>query len=80
MMIHKIGKETYTTESYISIRGADPVPFDSLTPEQKEECTKVIFERIGKAVESYIARHPEQYEQIKAAIIASGGTVRRVPD
>jgi len=46
--------------SYISIGGAPPVRFDSLTPEKRAECVSRMAENIGKALSSYCSAHPEE--------------------
>lgn len=46
--------------SYISIGGAPPVRFDSLTPEKKRECVAKMAENIGRALSSYCSTFPEE--------------------
>ncbi|MCR5708128.1 MAG: hypothetical protein K6G82_07625 [Ruminococcus sp.] len=46
--------------SYISIGGAPPVRFDSLTPEKRAECVAKMCDNIGAALSSYCSAHPEE--------------------
>lgn len=46
--------------SYISIGGAPPVRFDSLTPEKRGECVAKMCENIGKAVSDHLSNHPDE--------------------
>lgn len=46
--------------SYISIGGAPPVRFDSLTPEKRGECVAKMCENIGRTLSSYCSDHPEE--------------------
>ena len=46
--------------SYISIGGAPPVRFDSLTPEKRAECVSKMCDNIGAALSSYCSAHPEE--------------------
>ena len=44
--------------SYISIGGAPPVRFDSLTPEKRAECVSKMADNIGKPLSSYCSAPP----------------------
>ncbi len=46
-------------ESYISIDGAEPIPFNSLSEEEKTRCRKIMIERAKKALEDAIRQRPE---------------------
>jgi len=46
-------------ESYISIGDAEPVPFNSLSEEEKVRCRKIMAERAKKALEDAIRQRPE---------------------
>lgn len=46
--------------SYISIGGAPPVRFDSLTPEKRAECVAKMADNIGKTLSTYCSEHPEE--------------------
>lgn len=46
--------------SYISIGGAPPVRFDSLTPEKRAECVEKMAENIGRTLSTYLSDHPEE--------------------
>lgn len=46
--------------SYISIGGAPPVRFDSLTPEKRAECVSKMADNIGKTLSTYCSEHPEE--------------------
>jgi hypothetical protein len=46
-------------ESYISIDGAEPVPFNSLSEEERARYRKIMTERGKKALEDAIRQRPE---------------------
>lgn len=46
--------------SYISINGAEPVRFDSLTPEKRAECVEKMAENIGNALSTYLSNNPDE--------------------
>ena len=46
--------------SYISIGGAPPVRFDSLTPEKRAECVEKMAENIGRTLSTYLSNPPEE--------------------
>lgn len=46
---------------FISIDGAAPVPFQSLTQEQAEKCKKIMSERLSKTCSTYFTNHPDEY-------------------
>ncbi len=46
--------------SYISIGGAPPVRFDSLTPEKRAECVSKMADNIGRTLSTYCSEHPEE--------------------
>ena len=46
--------------SYISIGGAPPVRFDSLTPEKRAEYVEKMAENIGRTLSTYLSNHPEE--------------------
>lgn len=49
---------------YISLDGAEPVPIESLTREQKEHCKRVWSERLSRVSSAYYSNHPEEYAAI----------------
>ena len=44
--------------SYISVKGAPAVRFDSLSAERREECAAEIAENIGKNLSRYLSDNP----------------------
>ncbi len=47
----------------ISVCGADPVPFESLSEKQLEEIRNGWDERIGKSLSAYYSEHPKKYQE-----------------
>lgn len=50
--------------NYISIDGAEPVLFNSLTDEQREAASKIMSERISRSLNRYFASHPEELDAV----------------
>ena len=48
------------TVSYISIGGAPPVRFDSLSAEKRREAVARMSENIGRTLGEYLSDHPEE--------------------
>lgn len=46
---------------YISIDGAEPIPFDSLTQAQKDRCKSTWSERLSRVSSAYFSNHPEEF-------------------
>ncbi len=46
---------------YISIDGAAPVLFDSLTQAQKDRCKSVWSEKLSRVSSAYFSNHPEEF-------------------
>lgn len=51
-------------KSFISIDGAPPVPWESLTKEQHDECCKRMMENCGKALSREAERNPDIIPQL----------------
>lgn len=49
---------------YVMMDGAEPVPIESLTQEQKEYCKRVWTERLSRVSSAYFSNHPEEYAVI----------------
>ena len=54
-------RKELTWSCMVSLNGADPVPLESLSPEQLEYCRKVWGERMGQAINEHYRNHPEEY-------------------
>lgn len=52
---------------YISIDGADPVPLESLTEEQRQRWQDGMRERLQRTFNEYYAQHPEEYAALPDA-------------
>lgn len=48
-------------KAYIIIHGADPVPMESLTPEQRHQVSVEMAENMRKALQPIYSRHPELF-------------------
>ena len=46
---------------YISIDGAEPVPVESISQEQKARCKRIWAERLSRMSSAYFSNHPEEY-------------------
>lgn len=46
--------------SYISIGGAPPVRFDSLSAKERADCVAKMCENMGRALSRYCSEHPEE--------------------
>ncbi len=49
---------------YVMMDGAEPVPIESLTQEQKEYCKRVWADRLSRVSSAYFSNHPEEYAVI----------------
>lgn len=49
---------------FISIDGADPVPFGSLTVEQREEVSQRMADNVGRTLSAYYSQHMDEYVRI----------------
>ena len=47
-------------DCYISIDGAAPVLFDSLSKAQKDRCKRVWSEKLSSVASAYYNNHPEE--------------------
>lgn len=56
-------RKEYEVVSYISIGGAPPVRFDSLSAEKRAECTRRMAERMGQTLSRYYSEHPDEAQQ-----------------
>lgn len=53
---------TYTL--HISINGAEPVPMDTLSAEEKAHCLEKMSERLSANMSAYYTQHPEEFERL----------------
>lgn len=56
--------------SYISIDGAPPVRFDSLSPTKRAECISKMCDNIGKGLSAYYSQNSDAAERFIAGIKA----------
>lgn len=56
--------------SYISIDGAPPVRFDSLSSKKRAECISKICDNIGKGLSSYLSEHIDEADKLIESIKA----------
>lgn len=49
---------------YVIMGGAEPVPIESLTQEQKERCKRVWEERLSRCSSAYFSSHPKEFATI----------------
>jgi len=73
-------RSKFHSESMIQREDGTMVRLDSLTPEERDAWHERAGKRIERALQDYINQHPEEYEQIIAAIIAAGGTLLSYDD
>ena len=50
-----------TCTSYISIDGAEPVLFDSLSDEEKERCLQKMMDRLSRNMSEYYSNHMDEF-------------------
>ena len=55
-----MAKTKLEVRSYISIGGAPPVRFDSLSEEKRVECVAKMAENIGRTLSRYLSENPEE--------------------
>ena len=59
--IYMAKRKEITVRCFISIGGADYVPLESLTDEEREAASKTMTANFAKAMEDYYRRHQEEY-------------------
>lgn len=59
-----MAKKKLTASCYISIDGADPVPWNSLTQEEKENVKVIWSERLSRHMSAYYAQHMDEYARV----------------
>lgn len=59
-----MARNEITGRCFIEIDGAEAVPFDSLSAEEKERVFAIWSERLSKTMSAYYTNHPEEYERI----------------
>lgn len=59
-----MARNDITGRCFIEIDGAAPVPFDSLSSEEKERVFAIWSERLSKTMSDYYSNHPEEYSRI----------------
>ena len=59
-----MARKELTGRCFIEINGAAPVPFDSLSAEEKAGAMKIWSERLSRTMSAYYTNHPEEYSKI----------------
>ena len=59
-----MARKELTGRCFIEINGAPPVPFDSLSAEEKAKVMEIWSERLSKTMSAYYTNHPEEYSKI----------------
>ena len=59
-----MARKELTGRCFIEINGAAPVPFDSLSAEEKERVMATWSERLSRTMSAYYTNHPEEYSKI----------------
>lgn len=57
-------RQEYEVVSYISIGGAPPVPFDSLTAAERAAAVERMMNNMSRALSDYYSAHPEEAEPL----------------
>ena len=55
-----MARKELTGRCFIEINGAPPVPFDSLSAEEKARVMEIWSERLSKTMSAYYSNHPEE--------------------
>lgn len=53
-----------THSFYISINGAEPVPMEQLSAEEKTRCYDAMAQRLSRRMSDYYTQHPEEYDNV----------------
>lgn len=59
-----MARKELTGRCFIEINGAAPVPFDSLSAEEKARVMDIWSERLSRTMSAYYTNHPEEYSKI----------------
>ena len=57
-------RQEYKAVSYISIGGAPPVRFDSLSDEERTKCAHSMAQRMSATLSDYYSNHPDEAEKL----------------
>ena len=72
-------KSEFEYKAYISIDGAEPILWESMTPEQAADVRRRMSERLSRSMSDYYSLHPEEYRRYcKRKDTDSCGQVERV--
>ena len=52
----------FTYRAYISIDGAEPIPLESMTPEQEAHVRSRMCENLSHTMSEYYSLHPDEYQ------------------
>lgn len=51
----------FTYRAYISIDGAEPIPWESMTPQQEAYVRRRMSENLSRTMSEYFSLHPDEY-------------------
>lgn len=58
-----MAKSEFMYRSMISIDGAEPIPWKSMTPQQEADVRRRMSERLSRSMSDYYSIHLEEYRQ-----------------
>ena len=58
-----MSKSEFTYRSMVSIDGAEPIPWESMTPQQEADVRRRMSERLSRSMSDYYSIHPEEYRK-----------------
>ena len=58
-----MAKSEFTYKAMVSIDGAEPIPWESMTPEQEADVHRRMRERLSRTMSDYYSLHPEEYRK-----------------
>lgn len=58
-----MAKSEFTYRSMISIDGAEPIPWESMTPRQEADVRRRMSERLSRSMSDYYSLYPEEYRK-----------------
>lgn len=58
-----MSKSEFQYRCMVSIDGAEPIPWESMTPEQESSVRHCMRERLSRTMSDYYSLHPEEYRK-----------------
>ena len=58
-----MSKSEFQYRCMVSIDGAVPIPWESMTPEQEADVHRRMRERLSRTMSDYYSLHPEEYRE-----------------